>query len=102
MDVVDIIKTDLTFEKRIFEESRSNQLRSPKYQYNLLHKLGGKHCALCGCTIPDMIQGTHIWPVASIRAVNSISIDDKVRFATDGNYVELRNRTLNTAHYVGF
>jgi hypothetical protein len=162
MDTVDIIKTDLTFEKRIFEESRGNQLRSPSYQYNLLNKLGEKHCALCGCTIPDIIQGAHIWPVANIRSANSISIDDKVRFATDGDnglwlcenhhklfdrniiailsdgtvkynnrlspvhvpylhaltentqlppiylndnfkrYVELRNRALNTASYVGF
>ena len=85
MDTVDIIKTDLTFEKRIFEESRGNQLRSPRYQYNMLDKLGEKHCALCGCTIPDIIQGAHIWPVASIRAAKSISIDDKVRYATDGD-----------------
>ncbi len=85
MGKVDIIKTDLLFEKRIFEESRGNQLRSPRYQYNLLNKLGEKHCALCGCTIPDIIQGAHIWPVASIRAVNSISIDDKVQYATDGD-----------------
>ncbi len=85
MDTVDIIKTDLSFEKRIFEESRGNQLRSPRYQYNLLNKLGEKHCALCGCTIPDIIQGAHIWPVSSIRAAKSISIDDKVRYATDGD-----------------
>ena len=85
MDMVDIIKTDLTFVKRIFEESRGNQLRSPRYQYNLLDKLGEKHCALCGCTIPDIIQGAHIWPVASIRAAKSISLDDKVRYATDGD-----------------
>lgn len=85
MDTVDIIKTDLTFEKRIFEEGRGNQLRSPRYQYNLLDKLGEKHCALCGCTIPDIIQGAHIWPVASIRAAKTISIDDKVRYATDGD-----------------
>lgn len=85
METVDIIKTDLTFEKQIFEESRGNQLRSPRYQYNLFDKLGEKHCALCGCTIPDIIQGAHIWPVASIRAAKSISIDDKVRYATDGD-----------------
>lgn len=85
MDTVDIIKTDLTFEKRIFEESHGNQLCSPRYQYNLLDKLGEKHCALCGCAIPDIIQGAHIWPVASIRAAKAISIDDKVRYATDGD-----------------
>jgi hypothetical protein len=85
MNTVNIIKTDLTFEKRIFEESSGNQLRSPRYQYNLLNKLGEKHCALCGCTIPDIIQGAHVWPVASIKANHLISIDDKVRYATDGD-----------------
>lgn len=85
MDTIDIIKTDMSFEKRAFEESRDNLLRSPRYQYNLLEKLGEKHCALCGCTIPDIIQGAHVWPVASIRAAKSISIDDKVRYATDGD-----------------
>ena len=85
MNTVDIVRTDLTFEKRIFEESHGNQLRSPRYQFNLLYKLGEKHCALCGCKIPDIIQGAHIWPVSSIRADNSIGIDDKVRFATDGD-----------------
>lgn len=85
MDTVDIIKTDLTFEKRIFEESHDNQLRSPRYQYNLLNKLGEKRCALCGCTIPDIIQGAHIWSVASIKTEKTIGIDDKVRYATDGD-----------------
>lgn len=46
MNSVDIIKTDLTFEKRIFEESRRNYLRSPRYQYNLLDKLGEKTLCL--------------------------------------------------------
>lgn len=85
MKTVDIIKTDMTFEKRVFEESRGNHLRSPRYQFNLLDKLGEKHCALCGCTIPDIVQGAHIWPVSSIKADNSISLDDKVQFATDGD-----------------
>ena len=85
MDTVKIIKTDLTLERQYFEDRQAIKFRSPKYQYNLLEKLGEKHCALCSCTIPDIIQGAHIWPVASIRAANSISIDEKVRSATDGD-----------------
>lgn len=85
MDTVDVIKTDLTFEKRVFEESKGSQLRSPRYQYNLFKKFGEKHCALCTCIIPDIIQGAHIWPVASIKASNTISIDDKIQYATDGD-----------------
>ena len=85
MGTVDIIETDLTFEKRAFEASRGDCLRSPRYQYNLLRKLGEKHCALCGCAIPDLIQGAHVWPVASIKADRSISAEDKVQIATDGD-----------------
>lgn len=85
MGRVDIIKTDLSFEKRALEESRGNQLRSPHYQYNLFHKLGEKRCALCGCSIPEIVQGAHVWPVASIKGSHAISDDDKVRYAIDGD-----------------
>ena len=67
MGTVDIIETDLTFEKRAFEASRGDCLRSPRYQYNLLRKLGEKHCALCGCAIPDLIQGAHVWQRIKFR-----------------------------------
>ena len=62
MGVIRVVPTDLQLEKKAFEEN--NSLRSPRYIYNLLNKLGKKHCAMCGCEIPEIIQGAHIWPVA--------------------------------------
>lgn len=85
MGNVELITTDLIFEKNALLSSVGNQLRSPKYQYNLLDRLGEKKCALCDCNIPDIIQGAHVWPVASIKETNSLSIEDKVKHATNGN-----------------
>jgi hypothetical protein len=79
---VDVIETDLTMERREFEQD--NSLRSPRYTYNLLAKLGPKKCAFCDCAIPDLIQGAHIWPVADIKREARLSMDDKLAAATDG------------------
>lgn len=65
-----------------FEES--NSLRSPRYIYNLLEHLGQKHCALCGCEIPELIQGAHIWPVADIKRTATLTLEQKIHHATDG------------------
>jgi hypothetical protein len=80
---VKLIPTDLTMERFDFESE--NSLRSPLYTYNLLAKLGPKKCALCGCEIPELIQGAHIWPVSEIKKEVAISIDEKLRWATDGD-----------------
>lgn len=79
---VDIVPTDMLLEKRVFEES--NSLRSPRYIYNLLEHLGQKHCALCGCEIPELIQGAHIWPVADIKRTATLTLEQKIHHATDG------------------
>ena len=78
-----IYQTDATMEKNYFE--REDSLRSPKFIYNLLAKLGAKKCNLCGCEIPELIHGAHIWPVASIKRETDLSILEKINFATDGN-----------------
>lgn len=83
MKVIDVIPTDMTLEKTIFEGNRN--LRSPRYTFNLLEKLGSKHCALCNCEIPELIQGAHIWPVADIKRERTLTIEDKLRYATDGD-----------------
>ena len=59
--------------------------RSPLYTYNLLAKLGPKKCAFCGCEIPELIQGAHIWAVSEIKKETAVSIDEKIRWATDGD-----------------
>ena len=80
---IDIITSDLILEREEYEEN--NSLRSPTYIYNLLEKLGEKKCSLCNCEIPQIIQGAHIWPVASIKRASNLNIDDKIQHATDGD-----------------
>ncbi len=83
MGNIKVFPTDMTLEKRIFEQY--NSLRSPRYLYNLFNKLGNKHCALCNCNIPEIIQGAHIWPVANIKNIASISFEEKISHATNGD-----------------
>ena len=82
MGVIDVIPTDMTLEKVIFD--RENSYRSPRYTYNLLNKLGNKHCALCNCEIPELIQGAHILPVAVIKKMRDISMEKRLELALDG------------------
>jgi hypothetical protein len=80
---IKVITSDLKLEREEFEENDS--LRSPTYLYNLLEKLGDKKCTLCDCEIPQIIQGAHIWPVASIKKLNNVNQDKKLQFAIDGD-----------------
>jgi hypothetical protein len=41
--------------------------------------------SLCGCNIPEIIQGAHVWPVSSIKSANHVNYDDKLKYATDGD-----------------
>jgi hypothetical protein len=78
---VSVVPTDLRFEKRLFEEN--NSLRSPKFTYNLLGRLGPKKCALCGCEVPEIVEGAHIWAVADIKKT-PLTIEQQLLHATDG------------------
>lgn len=84
MGTIDVIPTDMTLEKKIYE-GKETSLRSPRYTYNLFNKLGNKHCALCNCEIPELIQGAHILPVATIKRMHSIPIEKRLEFALDGD-----------------
>lgn len=80
---INVITSDLVLER---EEFRTNDsLRSPTYIYNLLEKLGDKKCSLCDCEIPQIIQGAHIWAVASIKKATNINPDQKLNYAIDGD-----------------
>lgn len=81
--IVTVIPTDLTMERIEFETD--NSLRSPRFTYNLLERLGPKRCALCGCDIPELVEGAHIWPVAAIKHEPGCSIEQKIAYATDGD-----------------
>jgi hypothetical protein len=80
---ISVITSDLVLERREFETNDS--LRSPTYLYNLLDKLGNKKCSLCNCEIPQIIQGAHIWPVASIKRANNLNIETKIYHAINGD-----------------
>ena len=80
---IKIIQSDLEIERREYEESDS--LRSPTFIFNLLERFGNKKCALCECEIPELIQGAHIWPVATIKRAPNISQEKKLEAAIDSN-----------------
>jgi hypothetical protein len=80
---IEVITSDLVLERQEFETNDS--LRSPTYTYNLLEKLGEKKCSLCDCEIPQIIQGAHIWPVASIKRANNINLEAKIQHAIHGD-----------------
>lgn len=80
---INVFASDLVLEREEFETNDS--LRSPTYIYNLLEKRGEKKCSLCDCEIPQIIQGAHIWPVASIKRANNLNLDTKIQNATDGD-----------------
>lgn len=82
MGVIRVVPTDMLLEKRAFEEN--NSLRSPRYIYNLLDRLGKKCCALCGCEIPEIVQGAHIWPVADIKKTSYLTLEEKIAHAISG------------------
>ncbi len=80
---INIVITDMRLERTEFEADDS--LRSPRFIYNLLAKLGPKKCTFCDCEIPELIQGAHIWPVASIKRDSSLSLEQKLEHAMDGD-----------------
>lgn len=82
MGKIELIQTDMRLEKIQFEDN--NSLRSPRYTYNLLNKLGKKHCALCNCEIPELIQGAHIWPVSAIKKAPALTMEQRLDYALDG------------------
>ena len=78
---IQVFTSDVVLERNEFESNDS--LRSPTYLYNLLDKLGAKKCSLCDCDIPQIIQGAHVWPVASIKRANEINHEMKIHHATN-------------------
>ena len=77
MPNITVVPTDMQLEKK--ELVQNNSLRSPRYIYNLLSHLGRKHCALCNCEIPELIQGAHIWPVSEIKKAPLLSDEEKIK-----------------------
>ena len=82
MGKIRIVSTNMTQEKTIYE---GENLRSPHYIYNLLEHLGEKRCALCGCSIPELVQGAHIWPISHIKKAAGMPYEERLASAIDGN-----------------
>ena len=81
----EIHNTTLKFDRiKAGEKPNSIKLRDACYTYNLLDRIGPKKCALCGCEIPEIIQGAHIWPVAEIKKA-SLTDEEKFEHATSGH-----------------
>lgn len=81
MGNVDVVSTNLEFEKNQFENN--NSLRSPRYRVNLLDRVGLKHCPLCHCEIPELIQAAHVWPVHMIKK-QPLPFDEQFSHAISG------------------
>ena len=82
---IEVLDDSYQFDNDASDTVKDN-LRSPQFIYNLLHKFGGeKKCALCDCKIDRIIQAAHIYPVASIRRRNDLQFEDKFRLAVDAD-----------------
>lgn len=78
--------TSMTLEKNEYLTQQDKTiLRSPTYVYNLLNRIGNKHCALCDCEIPEIIQGAHIWGVAEIARHEELTDEQKFEHAISGH-----------------
>lgn len=70
-------------ERKLFDKEIN--YRSPMFAYHLFEKYGDKECTFCGCRIPEIIEGAHIWPVASIKCADRLSDDEKLNSAVDAD-----------------
>lgn len=106
MGNISIHDTSIFLEKRTFiSQAGNNEFRSPIYQRNLLQRLGRKHCALCGCEIPEIIQGAHVWGVAEIARDDHFSDDMKFDHAISGEnglWLCQNHHKLFDSHYLSF
>lgn len=103
---ISVHDTSITLEKRSFISlAYNNEFRSPIYQRNLLQRLGRKHCALCGCEIPEIIQGAHVWGVSEIARDEHFNDDEKFEHAINGEnglWLCQNHHKLFDSHYLSF
>lgn len=80
-----IYNTSLRLDRLVADTEDTIRLRSAAYHYNLLSRIGMKKCAICGCEIPEIIHGAHIWGVAEIRNCDRINDEQRYMHATSGH-----------------
>lgn len=82
---INLYQTTLRLNNSIESSPNADSLRDAAYIYNLLNRIGGKKCAVCGCVIPEIIQGAHIWGVSDIKHAVGMDFDVKYHHATNGH-----------------
>lgn len=83
---VSLYNTSLFLDKhQPADEFERAKLRSASYLYNLYNRIGYKKCALCGCEIPEIIQGAHIWGVSQISHTDGLDEETRFAHAVSGN-----------------
>lgn len=82
---INLYQTTLKLNNSIESSPNADSLRDAAYIYNLLNRIGGKRCAVCGCIIPEIIQGAHIWSVSDIKRAVGMDFDVKYQHATNGH-----------------
>ena len=82
---IDVLDDSYQFDGDTGDNIKDN-LRSPKFIFNLLQKFDGeKKCVLCDCKIESIIQAAHIYPVADIRKRHDLDFSTKFKLAIDGD-----------------
>lgn len=81
---IKVLETTLRFNRNVVDAANGDMLRNGVYTYNLLSRLGAKRCPICGCEIPEIIQGAHIWSVSEIKNAHELDNDGKYTHATSG------------------
>lgn len=83
LEHIEILDESYEFDNDDGDIVRDN-LRSPRFIYNLLNKYNGeKKCALCGCHIESIVQAAHIYEVRQIRKRTDLDFEHKLKLATD-------------------
>lgn len=82
---IDVYNTSLKLNRLLSNSDNNIRLRSAAYNFNLLDRIGMKKCALCGCEIPEIINGSHIWSVADIKNCSHLTEDQKYIHAVNGH-----------------
>lgn len=82
---ISVYPTPLRLNRKVSDTEEAKKLRSAAYNYNLLDRIGMKKCMLCGCEIPEIIHGAHIWGVADIRKCDMMDNSQKYAHAVSGH-----------------
>lgn len=83
---IDILDDSYTFDTTETKTTNEENLRNPRFIFNLLEKTNGqKCCSLCHCKIESIVQGAHIYPIYAIKQRTDLTIEEKLEMATDKN-----------------